>query len=127
MIDLCPTKCNLCGGEVVYQSNSLIYGKEYGSGKCYFCLQCGAYVGTHKPRPKEALGILANREMRHMKSLCHDVFDRMWNDSVERTELYIELANALNIPVEECHFGYFNLSMLNKAYAILRRWKDKSC
>lgn len=127
MIDLYPTKCNLCGGEVVYQSNALVYGKEYGSGMCYFCLQCGAYVGTHKPRPKEALGILANREMRHMKSLCHDVFDRMWNDSAERTELYIELANALNIPVEECHFGYFNLSMLNKSYSILRRWKDKSC
>lgn len=60
-----PTKCNICGGEVEYIPNKFIYGKSYGSGFCYHCCQCGAYVGTHKIRPQEAFGILAReRKMR---------------------------------------------------------------
>ena len=72
---LYPTKCNLCGGDVVYISNARIYGREYGSGRCYYCTSCKAYVGTHKPRPREAFGILANAEMRNMKKKCHKLFD----------------------------------------------------
>lgn len=75
-----PTKCNLCGGQVIYISNSKIYGREYGSGKYYFCTKCGAYVGTHKPRPEEALGILGNVEMGEMKMKCHKLFDRKWKN-----------------------------------------------
>lgn len=55
-INLYPEVCNLCGGKVIYTDNKNIYhGKSYGSGKCYICTNCGAYVGTHKPRPKEAI------------------------------------------------------------------------
>ena len=71
MIDLHPTKCNLCSGKVVLISNAKIYGREYGSGLCYFCTECGAYVGTHGPRPTEALGILSNKEMRETKVNYH--------------------------------------------------------
>jgi hypothetical protein len=78
MIDLFPTKCNLCSGTVEYVTNAKVYGKEYGSGKCYLCTSCGAYVGTHKPRPKEALGLLANEPMRKGKTLCHELFDSKW-------------------------------------------------
>lgn len=47
MINTHPTRCNICGGPVTYGSNARIYGKEYGSGYCYLCERCGAYVGTH--------------------------------------------------------------------------------
>lgn len=124
MVNIFPTECNLCGGEVIYTSNSVVYGKEYGSGKCYFCTKCKAYVGTHKPRPKEALGILANKEMRQWKQACHTLFDSMWTDSTERAELYTVLAQALGIPQSECHFGYFDLPMLRRANKILRGWKN---
>ena len=43
MINLYPKKCNLCGGDVIYMSNTNVYGREYGSGRCYFCLGCEAY------------------------------------------------------------------------------------
>lgn len=106
-MDLYPTKCNICGSEVVYTSNKRIYGKEYGSGKCYLCTKCGAYVGTHKPRQKEALGILANSEMREMKMKCHELFDQKWKNEQtskkrhnERKKAYRELANKLNIQIE---------------------------
>ena len=70
-IDLHPKKCNICGGLVIYTNNNLIYGKSYGSGKCYLCTQCGSYVGTHEPRPTEALGLLADSQMRTLKKKCH--------------------------------------------------------
>lgn len=129
-MELKPTKCNICGEEtVIYTSNKVIYGKEYGSGKCYYCTNCGAYVGTHKPRPEEALGLLATKEMRDMKMRCHDLFDAMWRNIENKKEqhkarnkAYKRLARELNIPVEECHFGWFDMNMLTKAYDILLKW-----
>lgn len=128
-VNVYPKVCNLCGGRVIYTSNVKVYGKEYGSGKCYFCTECGAYVGTHKPRPKEALGLLANRAMRDLKIMCHDMFDSKWKGKEKarkkRNELYAWLAEQMNLPIEECHFGYFDEDLLKKAYAILYQIKDK--
>lgn len=136
--DLQPTTCNLCGGTVIYTSNSIIYGKEYGSGKMYYCTRCGAYVGTHTPRPKEALGILGNKKMRDAKMKCHDLFDIQWKNKptlkkrkAARRNAYQRLAESLQIPVECCHFGYFDLEMLEKAYKILSEQdsnlQERSC
>lgn len=125
-MDKKPTICNLCGGNVIYTSNEVIYGKKYGSGYCYLCTQCGASVGTHKPRPDEALGLLANREMKDMKMKCHDVFDKLWANREQRKFLYEKLASTLGIDIKECHFGYFDLDMLNKAYKVLKAWESGS-
>ena len=129
MIDLRPMKCNLCGGKVVYTSNAVLYGRQYGSGYCYLCTSCGAFVGTHVPHPEEALGILADEKMRKAKIRCHDLFDLHWKDKGTesrryRNALYHWLAKRLKIPVEECHFGYFDLEVLEKAYVILEEVKD---
>lgn len=107
----------------MYVSNSVLYGKPYGSGYCYLCTNCGAYVGTHKPRPKEAMGILADKQMREWKKACHYLFDSMWKDRQERKALYRKLAEEMSVLEEECHFGYFNLAQLLKAYEILVRWR----
>ena len=65
MINTQPTVCNLCGGEAILCSNARVYhGREYGSGLCCYCLGCGAYVGTHKPRPQEAMGLLGSVHIR---------------------------------------------------------------
>ena len=123
MINLQPTECNLCGGAVEYVSNAAIYGRKYGSGYCYRCRGCGAYVGTHKKRPKEALGILANAEMREWKMKCHAVFDILWQSESERyryrSKYYGALAEKLNISKKCCHFGYFDMPMLKQAYNII--------
>ena len=135
MIDLHPAKCNLCGGTVEYASNAKIYGKKYGSGKCYICLTCKAYVGTHKPRPAEALGILADAEMRLWKIKCHALFDKLWKSELHnknrgksyyRDKYYGLLAAALGIGKAECHFGYFGLDMLKRAYEVLGTQKLKA-
>ncbi len=123
MIDLQPTRCNICGGKVIFTSNAEIYGRPYGSGKCYLCLECGAYVGTHKPRPRQALGILADKKMRDAKIICHTLFDRLWKGrryATRRRKYYYErLADKLGIPVNGCHFGYFDLPMLRRSYVVI--------
>jgi hypothetical protein len=126
MIDTHPKTCNICGGEVVYTSNAVIYnGREYGSGYCYLCLSCGAYVGTHKPWPKEALGLLADEPMRKGKKMCHDLFDPMWKGARDsrqkRANLYRWLAQEMDIPFEDCHFGHFDIHQLRQAYRILMK------
>lgn len=127
-INIYPTKCNLCGGKVIYTQNDTIYGKRYGSGYCYLCTKCGAYVGTHKPRPKEALGLLADDRMRKGKMACHEKFDSFWkgkkNAKRKRAALYENLAEEMGIEVTNCHFGYFTLDELKKAYRIIRGWKN---
>lgn len=126
MIDLYPKVCNLCEGEVEYISNAQIYGRQYGSGFCYRCRACGAYVGTHKPQPRKALGILANTEMREWKQKCHNQFDPFWQEHKDkqrrRKNLYIRLAGEMGIDVRDCHFGYFDLDQLKMAYRILEKW-----
>ncbi len=124
MVDLHPKKCNLCGGVVEYIPNKKIYGRSYGSGYCYHCRECGAYVGTHVPRPREALGVLANAEMRKKKMDCHAIFDSLWKNGKQRRSRYKRLATEMQIPVEECHFGYFDLRLLDKALGILKSWEE---
>lgn len=123
MINTHPTTCNICGGPVIYASNSRIYGREYGSGFCYLCECCGAYVGTHKPRPKEALGLLADERMRRGKMMCHSLFDAMWRGKPKphktRNKLYAWLAKQMGISISDCHFGYFDIDQLKEAYRIL--------
>lgn len=127
--NLQPTVCNICGASVIFVSNSKIYGREYGSGKCYLCTNphCRAYVGTHEPRPQEALGLLATAEMRDMKKKVHELFDERWKHEsnpgkrrIKRSESYKWLAKQMEIPVEECHFGYFDMEKLETAYRILK-------
>lgn len=130
MIDLYPTKCNICGGKVVYKKVEQVYGKKNikfkTSGYCYHCEQCGAVVGTHKSNPKEAMGILADREMCEMRQKSHKLFDTLWKTKEQRTAMYQKLADELGIPFEECHFGYFDKEQLEKIYSILvKLWREK--
>lgn len=78
MINRYLTKCNICGGKVIYTGISRVYRKKYGSGKCYLCLRCGAYVGTLVPHSREALGLLVNSEMRTLIMQCHYLFAQRW-------------------------------------------------
>ena len=114
-----PKICNLCGGDVEYISNALIYGRQYGSGYAYRCKKCGAFVGTHENNPRCALGILADSEMIELRKKCHSKFDTTWKNAKERRQRYAELADKLGIEPRACHFSWFDKDMLNKALEIL--------
>lgn len=121
MVSKYPKVCNLCGGKVEFISNDALYGRRYGSGFAYLCTRCGAYVGTHnKGYKREALGILANKEMRDWKMKCHALFDAQYQGKrTTRSDCYFRLSKALKIDPKECHFGYFDIPMLKRAYELL--------
>ena len=130
MIDLHPTKCNICGGHVIYTEVAKVYGKRnlkyQTSGYCYYCTKCRAIVGTHKARPDEAMGLLADKETCELRQKSHDLFDKLWKNKKERTEMYQKLADELGIPFEECHFAYFTKEQLKQIYSILvKLWREK--
>ncbi len=115
-----PTACDYCGATVIYTSNAEIYGKEYGNGRCYKCTACDSYVGVHDGT-RIPLGRLANQELRDLKMQCHVLFDPIWknNKRINREQAYGKLANVLNIPANECHFGWFDKDMLLRCLEIL--------
>lgn len=123
-------ECNICGGVGTVRKirNKEIYGKKYGNGMAFRCDVCKSHVGCHdngKP-----LGILSTKEMRVLKMKCHSLFDPIWKEpprKIKRSELYWRLSVKLGIPMKECHFGLFDMDMLNKALSVLEEsgWYEK--
>lgn len=122
-----PTICNRCGGNVIKANNSIIYGRSYGNGKCYYCKKCHSSVGCHSNG--KALGILTKGIEKRKKMAAHKNFDVVWkNKKLHRDQEYKLLAIILGIKPKYCHFGYFNESMLDAALLVMNdsRWyRDK--
>mgnify|MGYP004669273201 FL=1 len=111
-----PTICRYCGSPVVYTSNAEIYGKEYGTGKCYLCRNCRAFVGVH-PGTDTPLGTLANEELREWRKEAHFWFDRIWKKPTRittRYNAYGNLARKMGLPREETHIGMFEIEQCKK-------------
>jgi len=111
-----PTICRYCGSPVVYTSNAEIYGKEYGTGKCYLCRNCRAFVGVH-PGTDTPLGTLANEELREWRKEAHFWFDRIWKKPTRittRYNAYGYLAKKMGLPREETHIGMFEIEQCKK-------------
>ncbi len=111
-----PTICRYCGSPVVYTSNAEIYGKEYGTGKCYLCRNCRAFVGVH-PGTDTPLGTLANEELREWRKEAHFWFDRIWKKPTRittRYNAYGYLARKMGLSREETHIGMFEIEQCKK-------------
>ena len=121
-----PTVCNVCGGHVSYGKMKDLGIPEYQSGYCYHCENCGAYVGTHRKEPKDALGILASGDVRKLRSICHQEFDKYYYSLPGKNRAYYRLSKELGIKYEDCHFGHMDEPMLQKSLNIMKGWK-KSC
>lgn len=114
-----PTKCNLCGGKVIFNQASK---DKSVSGFVYYCTNCHAWVGTY-PHDKEiAYGPLANFDTRKKRAEIHDWFDKLWTNHQERELMYEKLAKELGIEKENCHFGQLSDGLLDKALAIVKKW-----
>ncbi len=126
MINTRPTDCNCCGGKntVVFTAMADRGIKPFESGYCYYCDNCGAYVGTHKGRTKDALGILSDGKTRALRALCHEEFNKHFMMRSSKNILYYKLATEMDIPYENCHFGYMKQAELEKALEIMRGWGD---
>lgn len=128
-VPLKPTVCNLCGEHVILTSNKIVYGKTYGNGKCYYCTNCHASVGTHAMWPDVALGLLSNEAMKKGRKYCHDLFDPLWmgkkHKGKRRTAMYKWLTSQMDLPENMSGFGFFTLEQLREAYKILKKLEGK--
>lgn len=99
--------CPYCHLQSEYIDSSFVYGKSYGM--IYICKACDAYCGVHKGT-ENALGRLANKDLRYWKKQAHEYFDIIWKEKHEtRSDLYKHLSLYLEIPSEFTHIGMFGV------------------
>lgn len=117
-----PTECRFCKSKVELVENKAIYGENYGRWPySYLCTKesCRAYVGCH-PNTHIPLGTLADRPTREARKKAKTALDNLWRHYgyMSRGKAYKNLAKALKIPIEECHIGWFDIPMCERAVEI---------
>lgn len=109
--------CPYCKSGTRITTENEIYGREYKGRAIVACKnfpKCDSYVGTHDDG--EALGRLADKDLRYHKTKTHHWFDKIWKEKYrERTKLYEELADFLNLPDKYTHIGMFSIKTCIKA------------
>lgn len=117
-----PEKCRYCAGPIELVNNATIYGRSYGVWPyAYLCQACDAYVGLH-PHTDIPLGTLANRELREARKKNKRYFLALIDDGEfpDRKVAYAWLATQLKLPVEACHWGWFEQELCERAGAICK-------
>lgn len=90
----------------------------------YLCEPCEAWVGCH-PTSTVPLGRLANADLRRAKMLIHESFDRIWREEYKtRSQAYSWLAGELDIPVQDCHIGLFDIATCFRAIEICNNFHE---
>lgn len=117
-----PERC-ACGRPVEIFHHLQVYGREFSDWPwMYRCEPCDASVGMH-PFTNIPLGTLANKALRETRKACKQPFELLWQTGrMDRAAAYGGLARHLRIPVEECHFGWFDAETCQRA----RDWAVKS-
>lgn len=91
------------------------YRKDYLNKAFWYCDNKNhelAYVACHKDT-NIPLGFAADSKLRQLKVDAHKAFDALWSGPVahmSRKQAYEWLAAQLNLPVKECHIGWFDPS-----------------
>ncbi len=101
----CSAVAVLVGGEVIYPHRPDLAAKKF-----WRCAPCMAYVGCH-PHTTNALGRLANAELRAAKQAAHAAFDPLWKKGQQhRSTAYAWLAERLGKQDGTCHIGMMDVA-----------------
>lgn len=107
------------------------YRRDYGP--IFVCVPCKAWVGCH-PGTEQALGGLANAELRACKMAAHAVFDPLWQRKIQRDGCsksqarragYKWLSEQMGIPVEKTHIGMMSLEECQRVIEICNNLTSK--
>lgn len=113
-----------------YCSNPSVFIK---SKKIFRCDPCDAQVGVHKHN-NHPLGSLANAELRAARKKAHSYFDPLWRYKMKRDSLtvsqarksaYAWLANEMELSVDDCHIGEFDIQQCNTVMQICKPYIGK--
>ena len=124
--------CDYCGQAAHFRPNSqFLYKRDYGP--VYYCHGCLAWVGCHKGT-RNALGRLANAELRQAKKDAHAAFDPLWQAKIKYTGCsksrarhagYKWLANELGIRYKDCHIGMFDVDQCRRVVEIIENHRSQ--
>lgn len=110
-----------------YGAEGYPYRADYGP--IWTCVPCGAWVGCH-PGTENALGGLANAELRAAKQAAHAAFDPLWqrkhareggSRGNARRAGYAWLAEQLGIPPSQTHIGMMSLEECHRVVEVCTR------
>lgn len=120
-------KCRYCEKFAkLLRAGDLGYPYQRDYGPTWVCIPCQAWVGCH-PGTTNALGGLANAELRAWKIQAHAAFDPLWQAKMRRDKCskgkarragYRWLAGQLGIDVGLTHIGYFNVDECRRTVEI---------
>lgn len=121
--------CPYCGKDTEHVHDTAVYNQSYGS-MIYLCRNCDAYVGCHKSRPTEALGRLANAELRRAKIEAHKYLDNLWHRRIgkdctrqhARGKAYKWLAQQMGLTSKKCHIGMFDVEQCSKVVELCKHF-----
>jgi len=112
----CKGRALLVGGLKIYPHRQDLKDKKF-----YLCGPCNAYVGCH-PGTTNALGRLANAELREAKMAAHAAFDPIWKTGQKkRGGAYAWLCDQLGIEKKDCHIGMFDVEMCKRVVAACKQ------
>lgn len=91
------------------------------------CRKCRAWVGCHR-YSDEAMGMLANAELRRLRHQAHTVFDRIWKEKLKpsRYNAYSWLSLRMDMPRHLVHFGFFNEEQCRRAIALCEKFLERA-
>lgn len=109
--------CRFCKGPVYIVTGKEIYNhrEDLWHKKFHLCFDCWAYVGTHD-HSGVPFGTLADQSTRAARNSAHRIFDKRWKNSKTKNARYNEykwLAEQLNLSIDECHIGLFDVDQCN--------------
>lgn len=117
--------CPYCGTPLVIMKGERIPypDRKYKlDGYYWLCFPCQAWVGCHRGTGRP-LGTAAKSNLRKLRKRVHLRFDPLWkNKLMTRTDAYKWLAEILEIPVYECHTGYFREELCIKTLQLMDKY-----
>ena len=125
-------ECDYCGKSAKLVKSSEVYGPGRDYGWMWLCRPCQAWVGCH-PGTKNALGRVADAELRQAKMAAHAAFDPLWRDHPDppwgrpghRKSAYTWLADQLNLSPRHCHIGMMNAGTCRRVVDVCRPFTEK--
>lgn len=107
------------------------YQRDYGP--TWTCVACKAWVGCH-PGTENALGGLANAELRLAKQAAHAVFDPLWLGKMRRDKCskgsarraaYKWLSKEMGLHINRTHIGMMSLEECQRVVEICNAVHNK--
>lgn len=117
----CGADAELVTGDMIYPHRPDLHSKNF-----WRCAPCRAWVGCHGSS-ENALGRLANAELRAWKARAHAAFDPLWQRKMKRESIskkkargagYAWLGRQLGVGADECHIGLFDIETCKRVVEI---------